>query len=100
MSACWIIGSRARGTNRVDSDLDVTAALTDEGEDARYETDNLDSAWQADIQALVTLKVDYHSYLDPCLTPILATALREARILVFKRDESDHEFDADARSGA
>ena len=60
----WIFGSRARGTNRADSDidiaLDVIGVLRFEDGYTAFFNDHL--VWQQDIQKLFTLRVHLSHY--------------------------------------
>lgn len=86
----WLFGSRIKGTERHDSDLDIAVehgvlhgdhnAFTT----AIGEIDN----WQTQLQSKVSFTVDLQSYI-PGITPTIEAALNESSQLIYQKSHGD-----------
>lgn len=82
----WIFGSRARGTNRPDSDLDVAVQHGLKRGDSNLFTTGLSepSAWRAELQPKARLTLDIQSYI-PGDTPTVEAGLNESSRLIYEK---------------
>lgn len=82
----WIFGSRVRGTNSPESDLDVTVehgALP--GDSDVYTTGLCEPEnWRAQLQPLVRLRLDAQSYV-PGDTVVVEAGLHKSSQLIYER---------------
>ena len=83
----WIFGSRVSGSKDNPDDLDVAVqhgALP--GDTSAFTTAICEKEqWQAQVQAICRLKIDLQSYI-PGECPVIEAALKEASILIYKKD--------------
>lgn len=82
----WLFGSRVKGTNRPDSDLDVAIEHGAAPGDGDVFTTSLmaPKEWQAELQPHARLKLDMWSY-RPGDTDRIEGALKEASRLIYER---------------
>lgn len=82
----WVFGSRARGTERPDSDIDVAVEHdampgdSDAFTTAIYEAD----AWRDELAPHLSAPLDLESYI-PGLTTTIQAGLDESSVLVYER---------------
>jgi len=82
-----IFGSRAKGTSRTDSDLDVAVEIDPVGSDesAYVSWFHLKKSWQTELQGQLPIKLDLE-WFDPAgSTPTIAKGLSEAKVVVYER---------------
>jgi predicted nucleotidyltransferase len=87
VSRVWVFGSRARGTNRTDSDLDVAVehgALPGDSSPLTTSIGELDG-WSRELQPKLSLSLDLESYI-PGVTPTIEKALAESSVLIYPED--------------
>ncbi len=81
----WIFGSRVRGDNRPDSDLDVAIELDAMDESGGLATWMLrTSHWAAELQALAPWKIHLEQYAGNG-TPMIAHALTHSSRLIYEK---------------
>lgn len=86
----WIFGSRARGTSRSDSDVDIAIEVRASPGDSdplatfMFEADKLEHS----IKARLPLEVDLEWYGGPVGTPIIHAGLQQSSVLVYQRELS------------
>ena len=86
----WLFGSRARGSNRLGSDVDTAIELTEEAaaKDAGQHGLNvwlsLEESWKKELGRLLRLPVDLERYHDVAC-PNVTRYVQESSILVFER---------------
>lgn len=83
----WIYGSRARGTHRDDSDLDVAVQVRGD-----YTIDEQFSVWmsasselQVSLQSLLPILVQLEWYGNESETEIIHSGIAEGSLLVYER---------------
>jgi predicted nucleotidyltransferase len=83
----WVFGSRAKGTHRPDSDIDVAIEL-DALEDSE-QTLALWIAqaghWESQLQSRIGVNVDLEWFDPDGSTPTIECGLTQARVLVYER---------------
>ena len=90
VARAWIFGSRARGQERVDSDIDIaieldgaaTAGVDESGGLATWMFET--QSWEAELSALFPFEVDLEQYIAG-QTPTIATALDESSVLAYQK---------------
>jgi predicted nucleotidyltransferase len=81
-----IFGSRARGTNRPDSDLDVAIEHGVLPGDSNHFTTGLcgPSEWRDELQPLAWCTLDVQSY-RPGDTPTVEAGIKESSVVIYER---------------
>ena len=82
-----IFGSRAKGTSRSDSDLDVAVELDAIGSDASAYVSwfHTKASWRSELQRQLDVTLDLE-WFDPAgSTPHVAKGLSEANVVVYER---------------
>ncbi|WP_374558462.1 nucleotidyltransferase family protein [Thermomonas sp.] len=86
----WIFGSRARGEERPDSDLDVAVELDMTAADGVDESGGFatwsfeTTEWHAELSALLPFEIDLEQYREPD-TPTIHQALARSSKLVYAK---------------
>lgn len=82
----WLFGSRVRGTEKPDSDLDIAVEHdslpgdSDAFTTAISEVDN----WHAQLQPYVSFTIDLQSYI-PGITPTIEAGLNDSSQLIYEK---------------
>ncbi|MCK9419819.1 MAG: nucleotidyltransferase domain-containing protein [Nitrospirae bacterium] len=85
----WLFGSRIRGNERPDSDLDIAVEHdclpgdSDAFTTAIFEKNN----WHLQLQPLVSLIIDLQSYISG-MTPIVEAGLNDSSMLIYERRDA------------
>ncbi len=90
VARAWIFGSRARGQEKVGSDIDIAveldltaaAGVDDSGGLATWMFET--QTWESELSALFPFEVDLEQYIAG-QTPTIATALDESSVLVYQK---------------
>lgn len=86
VSCVWIFGSRARGTHKLDSDLDVAVEFDPIGDEDQATTWICDGQkWESELQKHIHIKVHLWRY-HPYETPTIKKGLEESSVLVYQRE--------------
>ena len=82
-----IFGSRAKGTPRSDSDLDVAVEIDPVGSDesAYVSWFHLKKSWHAELQRRLDVPLDLEWFDPTGSTPTIAKGLSEANVVVYER---------------
>lgn len=79
----WVFGSRARGTERPDSDLDVAVEIFHQDESDGLATWMFETeGWLSQFEALLPFKVDLQQYQGQAGTPHIDSALKQSSRIV------------------
>jgi len=87
VSRVWIFGSRARGTQRTDSDLDIAVehgAMSGDSDAFTTSMSELEN-WRAQLQPLLSIRIDLQSQI-PGLTHTIQSGLDESSVLIYQRE--------------
>lgn len=81
----WLFGSRVRGNERQDSDLDIAIEHgVKHGDTSAFTTAIGEMGnWRSQLQPQVSLKIDLQSY-TPGETPTIDAGLNESSILIYE----------------
>lgn len=82
----WLFGSRVRGTERPDSDLDIAVEHDSLPGDSDAFTTAISEVgnWRAQLQPQVSLTIDLQSYI-PGITPTIEAGLNDSSQLVYQK---------------
>lgn len=85
----WIFGSRVRGTNRPDSDLDVAMEHGVMPGDSDHFTTGLmgPSEWKAELQSNTRCKLDVQSYRSGD-TPAVEAGIKESSRVIYEKAQN------------
>ena len=83
----WVFGSRAKGTHRPDSDIDVAVELEPVGDSEETLTRWIARCdlWGSQLQSRMTPKVDLEWFDPDGSTPSIESRLNEGKVLVYER---------------
>jgi predicted nucleotidyltransferase len=85
----WLFGSRVRGTETPDSDLDIAVehgALP--GDSDAFTTALCEmKKWRSQLQPIVSMTIDLQSYV-PGGTPTIEAGLKESSILLYEKQKA------------
>lgn len=82
----WVFGSRVKGTNRKDSDLDVAIEHgVMKGDSNAFTTAIAEKdKWKKQLEAMISLTLDLQSYL-PGKTIRIESAISDASVLIYEK---------------
>ena len=83
----WIYGSRAKGTFKADSDLDVAVQIDpiDPDETAYASWFHEKGGWQAELQKRLDVTLDLEWFDPNGSTPTIAKGLSEGNVVIYER---------------
>jgi len=83
----WAYGSRAKGTHRPDSDIDLAVELEPvaDSEEALAVWMGHAGSWRWQLQSRISPKVDLEWFDPDGTTRAIAAALDEAKVLIYER---------------
>ena len=83
----WVFGSRATGTYRTDSDIDIAVELEPVADSEETLTRWIVHAdlWESQLQSRVALKVDLEWFDADGSTPAIEAGLNDAKVLIYER---------------
>jgi predicted nucleotidyltransferase len=87
VSEVWFFGSRARGSNSEESDLDVAIVMAGSDAETRYnDWFDFKSEWRAALQALLPVTLDLQLGDSDFSKERVWPAIQREGLLVFRRD--------------
>jgi predicted nucleotidyltransferase len=83
----WLFGSRAKGTNRPDSDINIAVEVEPvvDSEETLVVWAANSPKWKAQLQEKLTMPVDLEWFDPDGSTPKVRGALRESSVLIYER---------------
>ena len=83
----WVFGSRAKGTHRPDSDIDIAVELEPVGDSEETLTRWIAQSdlWESQLQSRVVAKIDLEWFDPDGSTPTVQAGLNVAKVLIYER---------------